>query len=72
MGNVTDESTLLEVASSTVTYVGKAAPGSLASQPVWKLQRITSNVSGGLSIEYPNGSAFYNYAWDSRASYSYS
>lgn len=72
MGNAADESTLLDVASSTVTYVGKATPGSAKNSPVWKLQRITSDAAGNMQIEYPNGSAFYNYSWDDRTSYDYS
>ena len=66
------ESVKVDVASGTVTYIGKAAPGAAGDSPVWQLQRMTSDAGGGLQIEYPNGSAFYNYAWDDRASYSYS
>lgn len=65
------EETRVDVASGTVTYVGKAVPGSSEIAGVWMLQRITSDVNGGLKIEYPNGSAFYNYAWSQRASYTY-
>lgn len=67
-----EESTVVDVASSTVTYVGKAAVGSQLSSSVWKIKRITTDVNGGLKIEYPNSSAFYNYGWNDRASYTYS
>lgn len=66
-----EESTIVDVASSTVTYVGKAAVGSQQGASVWKIKRITSDVNGGLKIEYPNSSAFYNYVWTDRTSYTY-
>ena len=65
------EETRVDVASGTVTYVGKAVPGSSETAGVWMLQRITSDVNGGLKIEYPNGSAFYNYVWADRTSYTF-
>ena len=67
-----DESVKLDAASATVTYVGKAIPGASVDSPVWKIQRITTDAGGGMAIEYPNGSSFYNYSWSMRASYSYS
>lgn len=65
------EETRMDVASGTVTYVGKAVPGSSETASVWMLQRITSDANGGLKIEYPNGSAFYNYVWAARTSYTF-
>lgn len=68
----TDELTELDVASSTVTYVGNAAIGSLTSASVWKIKRLTSTVGGNLSIKYAAGVATYSQVWDNRASLSYS
>jgi len=53
------------------TYVGKAAIGSLTSQPVWKIQRIVESAGGDLEIKWAD-SALYSQIWDNRASLSYS
>jgi hypothetical protein len=68
----TDEATRVDVVSSTTTYVGKAAVGSATSASVWKIQRLTSNAEGDLTVEYATGAATYLNVWDNRASLSYS
>lgn len=64
--------TRVDVASSTVTYIGKTYVGNATSTPEWRIQRMTSDAGGGLVIEYANGSSNYDQAWDDRASLSYS
>jgi len=66
-----DEATRVDVASSTVTYVGKAIPNTTPATAKWKISRLTSDVSGGLTIEFA-GNGDYLYIWNDRASLSYS
>jgi len=63
--------TLLDEASSSVTYVGNAAPRSTQSAPVWQIRRITSSGSL-LAIEYADGDDNFDNVWDNRASLGYS
>lgn len=62
----------IDVASSTVTYVGKALPGTATSVPLWKIIRLTSTAGGNLILEFAGGTTVYNKIWDNRASLSYS
>ena len=62
----------LDVASSTIMYLGEAVVGSLTSDSVWKIQRITSDTTGSLYIEFADGNINYDNVWDNRASLSYS
>lgn len=62
--------TLIDEASLTVTYIGKAIPGSLSSASVWQIQRLTSS-SGDLSVEFAD-SGLFTQVWDNRAGLSYS
>lgn len=65
------KSTRIDEVSSSLTYIGEAAVGTLDSDPKWRIQRIT--VSGAVtSIHYANGNTAWNSVWDDRASYSYS
>lgn len=66
-----DEATRIDVVSSTVTYVGKAVPGTLTTTPAWKLSRLTSTPAGNLDIEFAdNGN--YTQLWGDRTTVSYS
>lgn len=65
------EATQLDVSSNTVSYLGKAAVGSSVANAVWKISLITSTSSGGLSIQFANGSASYNSIWNNRTSLTY-
>jgi hypothetical protein len=56
--------------SPTLTYIGKASPGSLETDAVWQLQKLET-VNGTLSITYPEGKYSFNYFWNSHESYSY-
>jgi hypothetical protein len=55
----------------SVSYVGRAAPGSITSAPVWQLQRITQTETS-VAVEYANGNDSFNNVWDNRAAQSYS
>ena len=62
----------LDVTSATNTYVGKALPGVASSSATWRVQRLTSNAEGDLTIEYADGNSSFDNVWDNRASLSYS
>lgn len=56
--------------NSNITYIGKAAPGTLSSSPNWKIQRIV-DTNGDLEIRWAD-SANFSQVWDNRSSLSYS
>ena len=62
--------TLLDTVSDTLSYVGKAAPQSATSAPVWQIKRIATTGTV-LSITYASGSDSFNNVWDDRASLGY-
>ncbi len=64
--------TEVDVASSTVTYVGKAAIGTAGAAALWQIQEITTTAGGSASIKWADGNALYDNIWDNRASLSYS
>jgi hypothetical protein len=63
--------TRVDEASSTVTYIGKAVPGTTNAASLWQISRLTQSGSV-LSSEYANGSDAFNQVWNDRASLSYS
>ena len=62
--------TILDEASATITYVGKAFPNTGTSDPSWSISRIDS--SSGTEILWADGTGYFNKIWDDRASYTYS
>lgn len=67
-----NETTRLDVVSSTVMYVGKAAIGASESDPVWKIQKIEMDAGGGLKTLHVDGKSINNSTWANRATYTYS
>lgn len=61
----------LDEASSTVTYVGEAAPGVSESAAFWRIKRLTTTGSI-LDIKWADGNELYDNVWTDRASLSYS
>jgi len=57
--------------ASTLTYVGKAFPGSSSSALVWQIQRLRTEGTV-LAVEWPNGTADAQQRWADRTSLSYS
>lgn len=68
----TDQAVQLDIASSTVTYIGKAPVGTATGAAGWKVSKLTSNAEGDLAITYADGNASYDNVWDNRAALSYS
>lgn len=63
--------TLVDEASSTVTYVGEAATGTSLSSALWRIKRLTQS-GNVLLIEWADGDGLFNNIWDNRAGLSYS
>lgn len=62
--------TYLDEASSTVTYVGKAVPGSLETQAIWQIQKI--EVVGTVTkILWADGDKNFDNIWSNRLSLTY-
>ncbi len=62
-------STRVDEASSTVTYIGKAVPGSDESAAVWQVQMM--DTSGVLTITLADGNDNFDNVWDDRATLTY-
>lgn len=61
-----------DTASSTVSYIGKATPGSATSAPVWQICKIVLDGSGNfLSQKWANGDGNFANIWDDRATLTY-
>jgi hypothetical protein len=58
-----------EQVSPTLAYVGEAEPGAATEAAVWRVKRL--DTSAGVILLYADGTAEFDKAWDSRASYSY-
>lgn len=65
-----DYATNVDDASATVTYVGKALPGSSAASAVWQITRITTSGTVTLTA-YADGDSNFDNVWNNRAALSY-
>lgn len=55
-----------------IIYLGHSIPGSLKSDPVWRIQKFNYNSSGNLTdIKYANGENTFINIWDNRQSITY-
>ena len=61
---------IIDEASATITYVGKAAIGSATSAAVWQVMRMNSTT--GVVITWADGDDEEDNVWDNRASLRYS
>ena len=60
---------IVEEASATVTYIGKAPMGSLTSASVWLIEKV--DTTSGTIITWA-GTGGYDQEWDERAAATYS
>lgn len=59
--------------NGTLLYIGVANPGSLESEPVWRISKLTYNQQNNLNmILWAHGTMRFDNVWDDRASFSYS
>ena len=63
--------TMLDEASASITYVGKAAAGSLLSASVWQILKL-EQVGTVLVSTHADGNTNFDNVWDNRASLTYS
>lgn len=63
--------TRVDEISPTEMYLGKAAPGSAESSPVWQIRKVET-IGTLLSVKFPDGIDTFNSSWTSRASLIYS
>jgi hypothetical protein len=65
-----ERTTLVDVVSSSLVYLGEAVPGSLDSEAKWLIKKIV--ISGGaISIKLANGSSSANQVWNDRGTLTY-
>jgi len=62
---------IVDEASSTVTYVGEASTGTAVGAASWRIKRLTQAASV-LTIEWADGNGNFDNVWSDRASLSYS
>jgi hypothetical protein len=64
-----------DAAPTKITYVGEAAPGSNASDPVWRIKKITETDHPGwdpdITIEWCQGTDDFIHKWNGHAGFSY-
>lgn len=61
-----------DIVSDLLIYKADAAVGSLESDAVWRVKRLTIGLDGDVTEEWANGSASFNAVWSDRASLTYS
>jgi hypothetical protein len=63
--------TVIDDATSAITYIGKAALGSALADAVWQIQKI--EVSGAVTrITWADANSEFDNVWNNRASLTYS
>jgi len=53
------------------TYVGEAAPGSIAADPVWRIKRVGEFTDGNTQILWANNTDDFDKIWDDKETYTY-
>ena len=71
LGGSSTYTLLVDEASTTVTYVGEAPPGSDSSSAVWRIKKILES-GGSTTVSWADGVSSFTKVWDDRASFSYS
>jgi hypothetical protein len=59
-------------AGSSVTYIGKAAPGSATSSALWQIMKLDEASSPDFSLKWADGNGNFDNIWDNRSSLTYS
>lgn len=61
--------TRIDEVSATVSYIGKAVPGSATSAASWQITKLDETT--GLVLSYADDVTTFTKIWDNRASYTY-
>lgn len=64
--------TIVDEASATVTYVGKAKLGTAQASALWQIFKITESGSTITTITWADGNSNFDNVWNDRASLTYS
>lgn len=64
--------TIVDEASATVTYVGKAKIGAAQASALWQIAKITESGSTILTTTWADGNSNFDNIWNDRAGLSYS
>lgn len=72
VANPTSYTTQYDDAGSSITYIGKALPGTATSSAGWQISQLNEASTPDFTLKYADGTAAFTKVWDSRASYSYS
>lgn len=70
-GSQVDYTQRIDEVSATVTYIGKADPGSAEGAAVWQIKKIEV-IGTETEITWADGDVSFNNVWDDRASLSFS
>lgn len=70
-GSQVDYTQRIDEASATVTYIGKADPGSAEGAAVWQIKKIEV-IGAETEITWADGDVSFNNIWDNRASLTFS
>ena len=54
-----------------IVYIGEAVPGSVNSDPVWKITQFVEDNNGSTFQQFANGDSGYVHVWDDRESLTY-
>jgi len=71
LGGSSTYTVLVDEASSTITYVGEASPGTATSAATWRVKKILDS-GGSTTVSWADGASSFTKVWDDRASFSYS
>lgn len=67
---VGNDDVLVDEASATITYIGRAVPGSNPASAVWQIKKVS--VSGAVTtIAWADGDTKYDNVWANRATLTY-
>lgn len=69
-GSQVDYTQRIDEASATVTYIGKADPGSSEASAVWQIKKIEV-IGAETEITWADGDVEFNNVWNNRASLTY-
>lgn len=63
--------TQIDDASSTVSYIGKAQPGTPTSAAFWQIFKIDTGTTPLTQITWAQGNPKFDKTWDNRTTYTY-
>lgn len=63
--------TIVDEVSASITYLGKADPGTATASALWQIQRITTSGTT-TTVQFADGNSDFDNVWNNRASLSYS